>query len=201
MIPEGYMEDAQGNLVPLDNVKPEHLEEDALVKTLVGHAVEINKEIASFKARSMGDVEALRQLVFEKHGATLGGKKGNITLRSYDGRLQVQVAVSETLAFGPELEAAKSLIDECVLRWSTDANDNLKALVDHAFQVNKKGRIDTHRVLGLRKLKIDDPEWYRAMEAISEALRVTGSRSYIRFYRRDPKTEIVTPIPLDLAKV
>lgn len=201
MIPDGYMKDGQGNLVPLANVKPEHLEEDALVKTLIDRAQELHDELTAFKRRAMGDVEALRELVLDKYGATFGGQKGNVTLRSYDGTLQVQVAVSESLSFGPELTAAKSLIDECVLRWSDGANANLKALVDHAFQVNKQGRIDTHRVLSLRKLDIDDPEWHRAMEAISDALRVTGSRSYIRFYSRDPKTEIETPIPLDLAKV
>ena len=124
-----------------------------------------------------------------------------MTLRSFDGRYEMQVQVSESLSFGVELTAAKKLIDECVERWSEGANDNVRALIGHALQVNKKGRIDTGRVLGLRKLEISDPEWDRAMTAIADAIRVTGSRTYARFYETDPQTGKRTSIPLDLAAV
>lgn len=35
-VPEGYMKDAKGRLVPLEAVKPEHLLEDELVRRLWG---------------------------------------------------------------------------------------------------------------------------------------------------------------------
>jgi len=56
-------------------------------------------------------------------------------------------------------------------------------------------------VLGLRKLDIEDPEWQRAMTAIADAIRVTSSKTYIRFYEIDPDTGIRRAIPLDLAAV
>ena len=149
----------------------------------------------------MDEAEAFRALVAEKYGANKGGAKGNMTLRSFDGKFEMQVAVSEFLSFGPELQAAKGLIDICVERWSEGANDNIRALVNHAFQVNKEGRIDTGRVLGLRRLEIDDAEWNRAMDAISDAVRVTSSKTYIRFYEVNTETGTRQPIPLDLAAV
>ena len=33
--------------------------------------------------------------------------------------------------------------------WAEGANDNIKALVNHAFQTDKEGKINTSRVLGL----------------------------------------------------
>jgi len=122
-----------------------------------------------------------------------------VTLTSYDGRFQVQVSIGESISFGPELSAAKDLIDGCVLRWSEGSNANVQALIQHAFQTNQQGKIDTGRVLGLRRLEIDDPEWKQAMEAISDAVRVTGSKTYTRFYRRDPIRDILTPIALNIA--
>lgn len=196
---EGYMKDARGALIPRENVKPEHLAEDELVRELAAQAESLSHALAAFRERALGDVEAFRALISEKYGATRGGAKGNVTLTSYDGTLQMQVAVGETLAFGPELQAAKELIDGCVTRWSEGANANLRVMVEHAFQTNKQGRIDTARVLGLRRLSIDDEDWQKAMDAISDAVRIVATKSYVRFYRRDPATDTKIPIPLDIA--
>lgn len=200
-IPDGYMQDARGALIPIDNVKAEHKLEDELVRKLVKEAVALSARLAGFRADAFETVDGFRDLVAQTYGVDRGGKKGNVTLTSYDGTLMVQIAVSEYLSFGPELQAAKALIDECVARWSEGADANLRTMVDHAFQVNKAGRIDTQRVLGLRQLDIEDPAWKRAMEAVSNAVRVVGSKSYARFYRVDPDTGNRQPIPLDLASV
>lgn len=196
-----YMADAQGRLVPTKNVKPEHVEEDALVKALFEKAEKYHDEMASFKQDSFDNIGAFRELIAEQYAVTKGGKKGNITLSSYDGRRQIKVAVQERIAFGPELEAAKALIDECVLKWSKDSGAEIKALVEHAFQTNKEGRIDTQRVLSLRRLDIKDETWQRAMNAIADALRITGSSTYLNFYKRDEVTGAMRHISLDFAKL
>ncbi|MEO0678836.1 MAG: DUF3164 family protein [Pseudomonadota bacterium] len=200
-IPDGYMMDARGALIPVAKVKPQHKLEDALVLELHDAARAISDELAVFKARAFREVQTFREIVAEEYGASVGGRKGNVTLRSYDGRLEMQVAVGETLSFGPELQVAKTLIDECIMAWSEGANDNLRVLIDQAFQVNKAGRIDTHRVLALRNLEIDDEPWKRAMDAISDAVRVVGSKSYVRFYLRNPEDDSRVAIPLDIAAV
>ena len=195
MIPEGYMRDQRGALVPEGKVRPEHKLEDELTRRLLEDARRISATLADFKAYAMGEAQAFRQVVAERYGAAKGGAKGNVTFRSFDGTLEMQVAVSDSLTFGPELQVAKELIDECVRRWSEGANDNLQALVNDAFQVNQAGRIDTGRVLGLRRLEIDDPEWQRAMGAISDAVRTVSSKTYLRFYERDPDTGARRAIP------
>lgn len=198
-VPKGFMENAKGALVPIETIKPEHIEEDALVRDLMSEAEEINQRLAAFKQKALGSVGAFRELIAEKYGAKKGGKKGNVTLNSFDGSLQLVVAVNESISFGPELEAAKALIDECIHDWSRDANANLRALIDDAFQVDKQGKISTGRVLGLRRLNIEDDKWLNAMNAISDALRVTGSKTYFRAYKRNPDNEDRTPVCLDIA--
>ncbi|MEM7507656.1 MAG: DUF3164 family protein [Pseudomonadota bacterium] len=201
-IPEGYMADPRGALVPIETIKPEAIEEDGLVHTLIDEAERLSGDLATFKQRSLDDVQALRELIAEKYKTTIGGKKGNLTLKSFDGTRIVRVQVSDSVAFGPELEVAKKLIDNCIGRWAEGANAQLRALVDDAFQVNKVGRIDTARVLRLRKMDMGgDEEWGRAMEAISDALRVDVSRVYIRFYSVDPVSGRETAIPMGLSDV
>ena len=40
-------------------------------------------------------------------------------------------------------------------------------------------------MLGLRAVRISDPEWLRAMELISDSVRTGQTVRYLRFYRRE----------------
>lgn len=197
-IPDGYMQDAQGRLVPVAMVKEVDKARHELVLDLVAKAKALRESMAAFLADAMGDVSAFAQLSAEQYGAKIGGDKGNITLVSYDGRFKVQRQVSEHLVFDERLQAAKALIDECISEWTEGSRDELKVLVGDAFQVDKEGRINTGRVLGLRRLNITDDRWRQAMQAVSDSLRVAGSKTYLRVYERDANGKY-QPIALDLA--
>ena len=108
-----------------------------------------------------------------------------MTLTSYDGSMQLVRALANTVEFDERLVAAKALIDECLTEWSEGARPELRTIVHDAFSTDKKGQLATHKILSLRRIKIDDPKWLSAMEAINDALQVTGSKTYVRFYERD----------------
>ena len=95
----------------------------------------------------------------------------------------------------------KALIDECVQEWSQGANDNMRVLVNHAFQTDKEGKINTGRVLALRRLAIQDEKWQQAMQAIADSMQTASTKPYIRFYERMDATGEYRPISLDVAGV
>lgn len=195
-----YRQDAKGNLVPLENIREIDLVRDELVMGIVAKAKTLRQEMADFKTHSMGDIGAFVELSGERFGAKLGGKKGNVTLHSFDGRYRVQLAMQDSLMFDEGLLAAKALIDECINEWTEGSRTELKTLVNAAFQVDKEGNISTTRVLGLRRLQIDDAKWRRAMEALSDSLQVHTSKAYIRVHERDDLGEYKM-MNLDIAKV
>lgn len=201
MTPEGFMQDAQGNLVRISNVKPEDILESELVERLVRRAQDLHADLAAFKQEAFKEAYALVDLILDKYDVQKGGKKGNMTFRSFDGSAEVTISVSETLAFGPALQAAKVMIDDCLEEWSDGASDNIRTLILHAFQVNKEGRIDTKRVLALRQLNITDPKWLKAMDAVSDAVRVHSSTTYMRFYQAGEDTGRLDPIVLSFAGI
>lgn len=196
-----YVRLARNELKPVSAIKPEHLMEDQLVRRLAVRSVEINADLAEFRTLIFDDVAAFRALLLEKYQVARGGKKGNLTLTSVDGTVTLEIQVSETLAFGPELEVAKALIDGCIRRWSEGSSDNIRALIDQAFQVDKQGKLNTDRILGLRRLNIKDEtdEWSRAMDVIADAVRVTSSKEHARFYVRPNPDADKSRIALDLA--
>ena len=183
-LPEGYMEDSLGRLVPLEQVREIDQERDALVQEIVGKARAVSAQIQQFKTGVMGDIQAFVDLSAERFQAKVGGSKGNITLLSYDGRFKVQRAIDEYIVFDERLQVAKALIDECIHAWSEGSRSEIRVLINDAFQVDQQGKVNTKRILGLRRLNITDERWRKAMDAIGESIQVTGSKAYIRVYER-----------------
>ena len=196
---KSYMADAKGALVPVDMVKPADKLADQTVRKIIAYAEELSAQIARFRGHTFDDVAALLDLVAEQYGARLGGKKGNLTLTSYDGTQKVVVQVQDQISFGPELQAAKALVDECIESWSEGAREEIRALVNHAFDVDKEGQINRSALFQLRRVKIEDDRWHRAMEAVSDAIRVIGSKQYVRFYKRADPNGRWEPVTIDLA--
>lgn len=198
-----YVRRPKNELVLYSSLKPEHIEEDELVRRLAIKAARANAMLAELREETLSEVSALRELLAEKYGVKRRGKKGNVTLITVDGSIRLSISIGETMTFGPELEVAKELIDECIRRWSEGSNNNIRALVDQAFQVDKNKGLNVDRILGLRRLKIEDEtgDWEKAMNIISDSLRTLSSKEYARYYVVDKDTEAATPIKLDLANV
>lgn len=198
-LPTGYWQDAKGNLIPEAKIKTIDKVQNELVYRLCGMARDQSAILASFKRISTDELAAFVSLSGSEYGVQVGGDKGNVTLMSFDGKYKLVRQVSDSITFGPQLLAAKQLIDNCVHRWAAGANDNIRALVNHAFQTDKTGQINTARVLALRQLDIKDEEWLRAMQAIADSIQTLSSKPYVRFYERDDKTGEYLPIVLNVA--
>lgn len=199
-IPEGYLRDAQGRLVPREMVKEIDLARDTLVAEIVANALSLSALVKAFKTKTMGDIEAFVQLSAERFGANLGGDKGNITLRGFDGRYKVCRDIDERLVFDERLQVAKALIDECIVEWSEGASAELRVLITDAFQVDKQGRVNTKRILALKRVNIENETWKRAMDAIAESIQVAATRAYVRIYERQDDGSY-RQISLDLSAV
>ncbi|MFC2543632.1 MAG: DUF3164 family protein, partial [Aggregatibacter sp.] len=176
-------------------------ERDEMVTGWVEKGKALNRQMGEFKAGIFGDIGAFIELSAEKYGAKVGGNKGNVTLFSYDGKYKIQRAINESLQFDERIQAAKILIDECLNEWSEGSRPELKALIERAFNVDKEGNLNTSRILGLRRVEIQDPRWLRAMQAISESVQVVSSKAYVRMYERVGDSDKYVPIPLDVAGV
>lgn len=197
---EGFMRDSKGRYVPEELVRPEDKLEDQLVAKVMNYADDLSAQISRFRGHCFDDIGAFLDLLSEKYGAKRGGPKGNMTFTSYDGCLKITVQVADRLGFGPELQVAKGLIDECIAEWAADANAQIRALVNHAFQTDKEGQVSREAIFALRRVAIDDERWKSAMAAITDSIRVLGSKAYIRFYRRKNPSDRWQAVTIDLAQ-
>lgn len=196
-----FMKNAQGAFIPIENVKPVDKLRDDLVKNLMSKTKQVQKIIEDHRNICWEDIKAFLEISASEHNVKYGGEKGNITLLSYDGKYKVVIANQDYISFNEKLQIAKDLIDECIRKWAKGADKNLLALVNDAFKVDKQGKISTEKILGLRRLEINDFTWNEAMKAITESITVEDSKRYIRFYERrdkDGKYEHISLSPQSL---
>lgn len=198
---KNYMADAKGGLVPLELVKPVQKLEDEMVRKVMGFATDLSDQIARFRGHTATDLGEFDALLDQDYGVTKGGPKGNRTYQSFDGLKKISVQVADFIDFGPQLQVAKTLIDECLNEWSADSRPEIRAIITRAFNTDKEGTVNRAEIFMLLRLDIEDSRWQKAMDAIRDAMRVTGSKQYIRFYERSSITAKWQAVTIDLAKV
>jgi hypothetical protein len=193
-----FMTDSMGRQVPIDMVGALDKLRDRTVRDIAAKALSMRDTLSAFKHKIREDLLTYLSLSAEKYGKKYGGRKGNITLMSFDGSLKIILAINENIVFDERLHIAKTIIDECITRWSKGSRDEIRALVNNAFYVDKQGNINTNRILGLRRLNISDPKWKKAMDAITDSIQVAGSKEYLRIYTREENGEY-RQVALDVA--
>lgn len=194
-----YLTDAKGALVPVELVRPADLLVDEQVRKIMGHARNLSAQIARFKQHTLDDVADLMALLLQDYQTKIGGEKGNVSLTSYDGLLQVRLQVQERFTFGPELQAAKALVDEYLTELTDDSDPVLRGLVHHAFRTDNAGLINRAELFRLLRYDIEDARWQSAMRAIKDSIRVEGSKEHVRFYQRPTARAKWEAVTIDVA--
>jgi hypothetical protein len=193
-----FMTDSMGRQVPITMVKEIDILRDQTVRRIADEAVKMKSVLIEFKSKIRDDIFSFIEKSAKAYKVKWGGKKGNVTLTTYDGQFKLVIAMNDNITFDERLQVAKELIGKCLDKWSKGSRPEIRLLVNDAFQVDKTGKISTARVLGLRRLDIQDADWKKAMTAITESLQITGTKQYLRVYERDDNGEYQM-IPLDVA--
>lgn len=190
-----YWLDGEGLPVPVKYIDKADKERDELVEELVSRARRLSllmrreKEILSEKLAKYLD----------KIAKDKGEKwQGNAVLHNFSMDKCAKVKVHKHIVFDEKLQLAKQKIDRCIMSWSPGSNDKIVALVNRAFQVDKKGKVDRDQIISLRQMQFDDPLWVEAMDLIADSQKVQGTKTYFYFLEagEDGKLE---PITMDFA--
>lgn len=194
-----YMTDAKGSLVPINLIKSVDKLEDEIVRKIMKYATDLNVQITRFRGHTMTDLGEFDALLDQEYNTKKRGRKGNRTYSTFDGLQKVVVQIQDTIDFGPQLQQAKTLLDECMNEWAANARPEIQAIITRAFNTDKEGKVNRSEIFMLLRLDISDERWLEAMRAIREAMRVTSSKEYVRFYTRDAIQDPWKSVTINLA--
>lgn len=122
-------------------------------------------------------------------------------MKSFDGNRKIIFDSARRLDFDEKIHIAKQLLDECIIDWSEGINDNLRTLIDQAFELDQSGKMDVRAILHLSRLNIDDEKWRKAVALIRDSVTTESTKSYIRCYERPDDSSETELIGLDVASV
>lgn len=193
--------DGKGRHCPLNTIHPVDLARHDLVQDRIAAAKQLLVLLQEFKAQTFSDVEAFIELSAADYDVKMGGTKGNLSLINHSDTQKLRIAISDRIIFDERLQVAKQLFDELIAEHSTGLDEVIAALIQEVFKVDKAGKIDSKKVLELRRYNIKHPKWIKAMEAINDSIKVVGSKSYIQLYERETPNDDWRAVSLDLAKV
>ena len=191
---------SKGHQVPVELISDMDKIIEQTVRSVHDFGLDLMNQVARFRGHTFDDIYGLVELLHEQYGATRGGKKGNVSFTSYDGTIKIEVRIQDFVTFGPELQVAKSLIDEYIAGQSDGVPAPIMALVNHAFQVDKEGNVNRAQLYSLRRLTLPEPDpiWDRAMAAIADSMRILGSKETVQISQRDKQGRF-RALPINLA--
>lgn len=88
-----FMEDGLGRLVHIDQVREIDKLRDELVRSLVAKAVELQQQMIDFKTLAMAEIDAFVDLSAREYDVQMGGKKGNLSLYSFDMNYMIKIQI------------------------------------------------------------------------------------------------------------
>lgn len=178
--------DPKGNEIPAIYVPELDKKKDKFASKIVAKAEALNKKLTEFKQMLVEGGDEIWAEMQEAEGVRTG-KKG-YSISSFDKNIKIEMNQSERIEFDDQIEIAKALINEYLDEKLNDTDADLKALVHHAFET-RSGQLDTKRVIGLFKLKINHSKWIRAMEIIKKSMSSNLSKRYVNIFVKNANGE------------
>lgn len=189
---DGSWIDEAANAIPYDRVKKSERLNEKLLAGLAKRAIALNADLKGFKSLLIQKVDEMYDAFVAENGGKAPGKgKGGITLWNFDRTIKVELKINEQIEFDENfITLAKDKLDELLKDGLEGAADFVKPLVMDAFKTSG-GRLDTKRVLGLRRYadRVTDSRYAEAMGLIDKAIRKPKSKEYMQVWVKDEKGE------------
>jgi hypothetical protein len=197
-----YYTDPAGEKVPAKYVKPYDKLRDHIARQIEKDWQAEQARLAACKLRTVAAIQKLQEAAAAEAGVDLGGEKGNLQFRSFDGSITISLDRQYRTEFDERLQFAQALIKEAVAEMTEGtSNADLAEIATKAFTPRKTGNLDMQRIRDLRTYNVSHPKWKQACEIISDCERTVAFRDYIRVAVRTAPDAKPQPITLDIASL
>lgn len=172
--------DESGNAIPLKRVTKYERKVERETYGLAKAAVELNARMVAYKETIIEKAQSLFEDFLTENGKDIEDVKGNATFYNFDRSIKIEVKVNNIIEFDENtIKLAQIKLDELLTDGLSNADDFIKPIVMDAFKTSR-GKLDTKRVLGLRRYaeKVPDPRYAEAMALIDKSIKQRDTKVY-----------------------
>jgi len=199
--------DPDGNPVPAKYISAYDKARDRITRKIYDLWGKEEERLTQLRAQTERLIDEVRQAAAKEAGVKLGGAKGYLQFRSFDGWIIVRFENVAQVDFDERLSLAQQLIGEAIDDMAGDTSKNaklagLRKIAEAAFKPRgKNGKLDRQRVRDIANVQVNHPKWRKAAELIRECETITGHKAYVRVAKRLAPEAPPIPIVLDITKV
>lgn len=201
MSKEKVMIDSMGAAVPIRHISRYDRTRDTLVRRIYARWVKARANLEKVMADSLADLDKLAEARGDV-GIPLA-EKGNMQISSFDGLLTVALTVRYEIHLDERVIQARELMFACARRISSkldaDECNLLEILIDEAFNPTRSGSLPVARVLSLMRREVNDPDWKKAKQLLSDSMETRRGKSYLRVMSSSDRQHDPIPVRLDIA--
>lgn len=178
--------------IPYNRVTKNERLKEKLSVSVAKSAIALCNTLKEFKQKCMDACEKAYQAEFKEGKASA---KGGFTLYNFDKSIKIERSINENITFDENLiAAAKDKFDEFLKSSTGGIDEMVQELIMSAFSSNKKGKLDSKKVLSLLsyKSRIKEtkyPAFHEALNLIEQSIRRPDSKTYFRIWIKDENNE------------
>lgn len=199
---EEMIRNCNGNLVQVSRLRADVVLTDQVTRSIVGKMRDLAAHNARVKREIFEEVQAYQDLMFGQYNARVGGRRGGLTISSFNDLQKVVLSTTDYSRVTAALPAAQALMNEILDDLTGNVGADIRTLIMAAFERDEKtGRVNVQRLNGLKKYSLDHPKWADFIMAINDAIEPAGSKEGVRAYVRASHTDEPKQIVVDFSRL
>lgn len=181
------LKDQNGDMIPVKYIPEHDLKRHVMIEEILLAGQDLERQLSEYKSKVVRLTDEFIANMLANNDLDAKNFKGNLSLYNFDKSKLVEINTLEFISFNEKISMARELINDCLEDWVKGSKRELSLLVSKAFKTDKRGFLDTKRILDLLSYDIEDDKWQQAMDIIKESITVNKRKQYFSFKVRNDR--------------
>ena len=190
--------DAQGRLCPVALFTDVQIARNKLIKQEVSEAKRRANEQSLYHQELIASITEFFRLSAAEHKTKGLGDEEGAAMTSIDGLMKIKLVKAKAATGNEKLMIAKQMLEALVEKRGANIEPFFRTLALSAFETSSTGQMRLDKVIELKGLKCDYPEWLEIKAALDQAIEFVFKKRYVVFYQRESVKDDWQRIPLSL---
>lgn len=199
------MIDSDGNPVPIKHVTAFDRIRDKKVMAIYNRWIKARQVVERCMADCIQDLEELQGERSKQPKGQIG-IKGNFSVSSFDGLVNVQIKQNYNITLDARAGQARDMMFEYAESMIGKVKDIagfdvqfIRNMIDTTFKPSSTGQLSIGKVYDLLRLNVRDPQWQKARELLQESMDSQKGKAYLLVAKKPTRQHDAETIRLDAA--
>lgn len=178
------IKDSQGRLCPVSMFSDVQIARDRLIKQQVSEAIRRAAELDIYHKDLIMEITEFFRISAAEHGTKGLGDEDGATMTTINGLMKIKLVKAKSAIANEKLMIAKGLLEDMVEKRGSNLEPFFKTLALSAFETTATGQMRIDKVVELKSLRCEYPEWIEIKNALEQAIEFVFKKRYVVFYIR-----------------